>query len=288
MTRAYRGEAEILASRVLPMRLGRSGPEIECFGRRGPAGASLSRRLVTSTIEKRHAEGRLHVTLSVPEAIGGLFASIRSGFGRRFRISNLAATPSSSGPTSVNRPIIALVDIASVCPSGNEQDHVDALELVGNMLRTMHGTTDASRSVVEVACRIYGGFRDIAGNPTERRTWLARNLNRLRGLADGVRLIPEIAESLAAAPEAMLVGTYANQRQTMVDGMIAEDAGLFARSADYQAVVLISNDDDFVPVAITIARATSTNLQWLRRRARGRNDELMGSSVDFVTDWRWQ
>ncbi len=135
---------------------------------------------------------------------------------------------------TTERPIVALVDVANVCPERGEQDHLDALILIGLMVRAACSDPGAKRQrVVEVDCRLYGGFRDVNGSPTERRSWLTRHLNELRGLQGGVRIVPTIAEHIVTAPDALLVGTYSNRGQKMVDAMVAEDLGAFSRSALY-------------------------------------------------------
>jgi len=185
-------------------------------------------------------------------------------------------------------PTIALVDLASVCPSGNEQSHVDALDLIGVLVRGACGRKAEYPGIHEVECRVYGGFRDITGKPTERRAWLARNLAILRGLRDGVRIIPGIADSIVCASDVVLKGTYANGRQTMVDAMIAEDAESFARSGEHSSILLVSDDEDFVPVVLSISRTTNAVIRWVRQRPNGRNDDALGESTILLTDARWQ
>jgi len=183
---------------------------------------------------------------------------------------------------------VAFVDFASICPSGGESDHEDALELMALLIRTAcQATNPAHGAVWEVDCRVYGGFRDIRGQPTERKAWLVRHLRLAGGLRDGVRIVPRLAESIICAPGATLVGTYANGQQKMVDAMIAEDMGAFARTSP-SSLLLISDDDDFVPTVLGLSRTTAAPILWLRQRAAGRNDLHFTSTVTFLSDWRWQ
>jgi hypothetical protein len=183
---------------------------------------------------------------------------------------------------------IACVDLASICPSGDEQSHIDALELTALIVRDACGATKGGRpNPHEVECRVYGGFRDVNGQPTERGAWLARHISKLRGLSDGIRIVPSSAESIAVAPELVLIGTYANQKQKMVDAMIAEDIGTFARSGRHPAILLISDDDDFVPAVLAASRTTSTVILWVRQRTAGRNDQFLGPTTHLLTDRRW-
>jgi hypothetical protein len=184
---------------------------------------------------------------------------------------------------------LALVDFASICPSGGEPGHADALDLLAVMIRARCGWPSALRSTVhEVDCRIYGGFRDVAGSPTESRVWLTKHLARARGLKDGIRVVPVLVEAIACAPARTLIGTIANGRQKMVDAMIAEDLSLFARSGEHRSIMLISDDEDFVPVVLSVSRTTPTEVRWLRQRAVGRNDRHFEPSVTLLTDARWR
>jgi hypothetical protein len=184
---------------------------------------------------------------------------------------------------------LALVDFASICPTGDEADHADALELMAYLIRSAcSATPETARTVHEVDCRIYGGFRDIAGAATERKAWLVRHLQLARGLLDGIRIVPTLVEGVACAPRLTLVGTYANGQQKMVDAMIAEDMGLFARAGEFGSILLISDDEDFVPAVISNSLTTSMQIRWLRQRSSGRNDYNLTSAVRLLTDVRWQ
>jgi hypothetical protein len=185
-------------------------------------------------------------------------------------------------------PVVALIDLGNVCPNRSEQDHLDALLLLGEMLRrACPRDATARQHPIEVECRLYGGFRDINGGATERRAWVTRHLGTLRGLADGVRVVPTIVDHIVTAPDALLAGTYVDGRQKMVDGMISDDLFSYARSGHYASIILVSDDEDFVPAVLSATRTTPTLIRWLRKRARGRNDQHFLSSIDFLTDSRW-
>ncbi len=189
---------------------------------------------------------------------------------------------------SHNPATIALVDVSSICPSGDERSHIDALDLIALLVRTGCGVeAPAPHAVHEVECRLYGGFRDIAGRPTERGTWLTRHIGQLRGLKDGIRIVPTMAESIASAPGALLSGTFANGVQKMVDTMMSEDAGEFARSGLHNSLLLLSDDDDFVPTVLAISRTTPSTVRWIRQRPIGRNDRHFGPTTVLLTDSRW-
>ena len=214
----------------------------------------------------------------------GLLSRLRVALGPRRVRSSLRG----NGRPTTPAPVVALVDVANVCPTRAEQDHVDALILIGLMVRAACPRPPTAESAaVEVECRLYGGFRDIDGHATESRAWLTRHIHELRGLQSGIRVIPKIAEHIANAPDALLVGTYANQGQKMVDAMIAEDLGAFARSGLYASIILVSDDDDFVPAVLSAGRLTAALVRWVRRRPTGRNDKHFNQSTKFLTDLRW-
>lgn len=88
-------------------------------------------------------------------------------------------------------PVVALVDLGNVCPNRDEQDHADALLLIGALLRSACPRPPGTPSLpIEIECRLYGGFRDINGLATERRAWVSRYIKNLRGLEGGVRVVP--------------------------------------------------------------------------------------------------
>jgi len=184
---------------------------------------------------------------------------------------------------------VALVDLANVCPTRDEQDHIAALLLVAEIVRDVCAKAlPANGNVLEVECRFYGGFRGVDGRPTERHVWLARHVEKVRGLRGHIRIVPTIVEGIAAVPGSQFIGTYANQRQVMVDAMIAEDLGTFARSAQHGSIVLISDDDDFVPSVLAAVYGSLTPVTWVRKRQASRNDGLMRGLAALTVDGRWQ
>jgi len=165
----------------------------------------------------------------------------------------------------------------------------DAIDLLATLVRRIVVARMTEEVPVhEVICRLYGGWFDITGGATEQRSWILKHLRRLQGLADGVRLVPETADSLLCFPYARLRGTYKNKQQKMVDQMLAHDAVFLARSSEHSSLLLIADDDDYVPASIVIATQTSTRLIWLRQRASGTNDSHLDQSrVEFLTDGDW-
>src|SRR4051812_36224010 len=55
----------------------------------------------------------------------------------------------------------------------------------------------------------------------------------------------------------------------MVDTMIAEDAAVLARTGTHSSLLLVSDDDDFVPVVLSLSRTTASTIRWVRQRSVG-------------------
>ena len=197
---------------------------------------------------------------------------------------NQALIDSADG-RSASPATLAVIDLASICPSGDEQTHIDAMELLAIIVRESCGVEPGDTH--EVECRLYGGFRDITGIPTERGRWVVQHAELLRGLRDGVRIVPRIIEAPSSAPDAILVGTYANKKQKMVDGMIAEDLREAVREGNHTSLLLVSDDEDFVPVLLGLSRKTSAAVRWVRQRPTGRNDHHFRRGVTFLMNERW-
>lgn len=187
-------------------------------------------------------------------------------------------------------PTIALVDIASVCPGPrSEAEYRDGIDLAGALIRRAVAPRRAENpDVHEVACRLYGGWYAHDGTPMQQRAWLLRNIKRLSGLEKAIRIVPEVADSLACAPHLVLWGTYKNREQKMVDQMLSHDALSLAREGEHESFLLISDDEDFVPTVLAITSQTSARVCWMRQRATGSNDHHFDSrAVELLTDSAW-
>lgn len=171
----------------------------------------------------------------------------------------------------------------------SEAEYRDGIDLVDALVRRVIAARRTGTEVVEVVCRLYGGWYAHDGTPMEQRVWLLKNIRRFGGLRSGVRLIPELADSLAAVPSAVLWGTYKNKSQKMVDQMLALDSLHYARSGDYPRLLIIADDEDYLPAVLVITTLTSTKVSWMRQRAALENDRHFDvSRVEVLTDSAWR
>lgn len=184
---------------------------------------------------------------------------------------------------------VALVDLFNVTPSvRTRRDYEDLADLLADLIQRVLVPSHIPGVVHEVECRLYGGFTDRNGGSTEQFSQTQRQLSRLSGRRNGVRIVPHIARSLAFYPGANLRGTYKNQGQKMVDGMLSHDAYYFAKMQFYDYISIISDDDDFVPAALAIAVDTDIPVRWLRRRPLAENDRLFAQkNISFLYDRVW-
>jgi len=163
----------------------------------------------------------------------------------------------------------------------------DALDLAGELARSAIVPIEFRENVThELRCRLYGGFRDRIGNPTPEYRGLLAHVGRLQGLDRGVRTIPEIALNVLSLPTDDLLGTYRKGEQKMVDTAIAADAGDLGHEP-LASLTVVSNDDDFVPVLLSVARRPML-VQWLRRPRVGDNDALLHrEGIVTISDPAW-
>lgn len=185
-------------------------------------------------------------------------------------------------------PTIALIDVASVYPSPqSEAEYRDGIDLIDELVRRVVAARRSTDDVAEVVCRLYGGWYARDGTPMQQRVWLLRNIRRFGGLRSGVRLIPELADSLAYAPSAVLWGTYKNKGQKMVDHMLALDGIYYARTGDHDSLLVISDDEDFLPAVLVISTDTSTKVCWMRQHEATNDKHLNSAMVELLTDPAW-
>ena len=135
----------------------------------------------------------------------------------------------------------------------------------------------------DVRVRFYDGWRDVGGNPTRRARLLLELLPQLRGLRHGVRLHPSIAEAPLDATWSPLRGTFRTvpfpPHQKMVDVLIAIDlVRLSATSSG--PILLLSDDDDYVPALLVASSRTSACITAVRSRPLGRaaNDHFLSAA----------
>jgi len=116
--------------------------------------------------------------------------------------------------------------------------------------------------------RLYGGWNTAGNQPTRRADWLLAELPNYRKRFGPLRVRPSIVTELIIRSDLTFIGTYQNQEQKMVDGMLMVDALELATDANI-AVAVVSDDDDFVPAIISGAeRRKSTNPIYLLRRVK--------------------
>ena len=133
-------------------------------------------------------------------------------------------------------------------------------------------------AVVELEVRLYAGWRSSAGVETPSAVWAKTRIPQLPRRCDGRRVFARLALSPACRPGERLLGTHRSGGQKMVDTMMTVDALHFANRVG--TVVFVTDDDDFVPVAVAVAMTPRprANLIWLRRReiGEGLNDAVLG------------
>ena len=216
--------------------------------------------------------------------------------GRRAALPTIGRTPpdSQESPPSDEAhlggpPSVALIDVARVYPSPKtEAEYCDGIDLIDELVRRVVAPRRVDQNVAEVVCRLYGGWYAHDGTPMQQRVWLLKNIKRFGGLRSGVRLIPELADSLTYVPRAILWGTYKNKAQKMVDHMLALDSLYYARSGDHENVLVVSDDEDFLPAILVINTDTSTKVCWLRQRSALTNDRYLDiSRVELLIDSAW-
>lgn len=119
----------------------------------------------------------------------------------------------------------------------------------------------------ELLVRLYGGWITLGNQLTHRANWLLAALPNFRKKFGPLRVRITIAREIVARSDLTLIGTYQNSEQKMVDGMLSVDLLELSPQRD-TSLVLVSDDDDFVPAVVASAeRRTAANpVHILRRR----------------------
>jgi hypothetical protein len=126
--------------------------------------------------------------------------------------------------------------------------------------------------------RFYGGWVDLEGHQTPRAGWVQRALVMVPRKMNGVRARGTLITHLEAYPDYTLAGTYRNGEQKMVDCMIMADV-LHLLGVPESALVLASDDHDFIPVAILMARSRRRCVWFRSTRNVEPNDIALGNLI---------
>lgn len=179
---------------------------------------------------------------------------------------------------------IALVDYDNVDPPRPNRSREDieiGLDsvtdaLVAYVKEQLHGYD-------ELYMRLYGGWLTERNQLTQRGQDVTGAATFCRGLRSGVRVLPILTTSLAVCSDRALIGTFRTGRgatgQKMVDTMLSVDAIHFS-SLGRPCVLIVSDDDDMVPAAISASKRSVSSVHLLRVRENGRglNDNLCTSA----------
>jgi hypothetical protein len=134
-----------------------------------------------------------------------------------------------------------------------------------------------SQEIKEIRLRLYGGWISQEGAYTPRAEMLLSCLSDIRGLKNGIRMIPELATGLAKYCTENLIGLLRTDRnppqQKMVDTLITVDALHLSKENN---IAIVTDDDDLVPGAIAVSASGNGPIYLVRRRmeGKGRNDRL--------------
>lgn len=112
---------------------------------------------------------------------------------------------------------------------------------------------------------------------------------KLRGRQGPLRTRISLATEMVSRSDITLIGTYRDGGQKMVDGMISVDLMTLANDAEC-SLVLVSDDDDFVPSMIGIGETRNSRnpLFVLRRQKKlgvAPNDKYMSSCNVVIAEY---
>jgi hypothetical protein len=187
---------------------------------------------------------------------------------------------------------VALIDFSNLNPRASSKPIVfDTLELISSIVRRTFSPSKSTlpRNAIEVECRIYDGWIDRTGGYMEKYRIVNSLLAHLTSLESGVRIIPRIATSLACNPGIKLTGTYKNGGQKMVDQMLAQDAHYYAEQEAYDRILVVANDDDYVPAIMATSIRWGKPIRWIRKRPQSPHDSYFENlNVELFNDPSWQ
>jgi len=155
----------------------------------------------------------------------------------------------------------------------------DIFQVTRVMDRIVGGIKRARPELGEIDVRLYGGWVESSGRPSQMADQVSQGLPLARGRNQGVLVRPSLATSLLQFPSTVLRGTVrgprGGRRQKMVDTMLGCDA-MFAATNAGAHVIVTTGDDDLLPATITAHAASGVT--WARPEDRTRpNDQLLRS-----------
>lgn len=166
--------------------------------------------------------------------------------------------------------LIALVDYDNIKSIRPDKVDADVRYNLEDITECISGHTRRQSGETELVLRLYGGWTHRDGRYTPLAEMLARAVNDIRGLRNGIRVLPEIATSLAAARGHTLRGLLRRNsgvaEQKMVDSVLCCDTVHFSTRAP---VVVVSDDDDVMVGGLAAASGATFPIHLLRRRAVG-------------------
>lgn len=141
----------------------------------------------------------------------------------------------------------------------------------------------------ELFIRLYGGWMTLDSSLSHRGGWLLGEVPNFRRKIDPLRLKMTIVREILARSDLTFCGTYQHDEQKMVDVMIAVDLLVLATETD-TSLVLVSDDEDFVPAVVACAehRTPRNPLHLLRRRklaGSAPNDDILQSCNVVITSY---
>lgn len=166
-------------------------------------------------------------------------------------------------------PIYVLVDYFNLLDDSAFSKVAGAPHIERNLVvlferldRALQGAS--GQKLCEVTVRLYGGWTQVpvkARGQTKSPTAMIISgcLHKYRIRVGGLSFRPELALATGSYPALELVGTLRTGEhklgQKMVDTSIAVDAIHYSQR-EHEAVVIVSNDDDFVPACLAARRIT--------------------------------
>ena len=74
----------------------------------------------------------------------------------------------------------------------------------------------------------------------------------------------------------------------MVDQMLAQDAHFYSEQGDYDRILVVANDDDYVPAVIAASTRRGKPISWIRKRPTTPHDvHFTALNVELLNDPSW-